>query len=77
MKRGISAADASFNSSMTSAGTKRSVRDRIGNNADSSMWHGNGPSSNKRSVCAFVVSSVFIATVVSDLQHYIYTHAHP
>lgn len=48
VKRGISAADASFNSSMNSAGTKRSVRDRIGNNADSSMWHGNGASSNKR-----------------------------
>ncbi|KAJ1389898.1 hypothetical protein SESBI_37905 [Sesbania bispinosa] len=48
VKRDISAADVSFSSSLHSAGTKRSVRDRIGNNADSSMWHGNGLSGNKR-----------------------------
>ncbi|XP_027360838.1 ankyrin repeat and SAM domain-containing protein 6 isoform X2 [Abrus precatorius] len=47
VKRDISAADVSF-SSLPSAGTKRSVRDRIGNNADSSVWHGNGLGSNKR-----------------------------
>ncbi|XP_061355500.1 uncharacterized protein LOC133300027 isoform X2 [Gastrolobium bilobum] len=48
VKRDISAADVSFSSSVHSAGTKRSIRDRIGNNADSSMWHGNGLSSSKR-----------------------------
>lgn len=50
MKRDISAADVSF-SSLSSAGTKRSVRDRIGSSSDSSLWHGNGPSNNKRFVC--------------------------
>lgn len=76
MKRGMSAADVSISSSMSSAGTKRSVRDRIGNNADHSMWHGNGLGSNKRCVCAFVVFFIFyITTVVTDLQHYSYTHA--
>ncbi|KAF7829388.1 SEC23-interacting protein [Senna tora] len=48
VKRDLSAADASFSSSLPTAGTKRSIRDRIGNNADSSLWHGNGFSSNKR-----------------------------
>lgn len=47
VKRDVSALDASF-SSLPSTGTKRSVRDRIGNNADSSSWHGNGVGSNKR-----------------------------
>ncbi|XP_004504506.1 uncharacterized protein [Cicer arietinum] len=46
VKRGIS--DVAFSSSMSSVGTKRSVRDRIGNNADGSMWHGNGLGGNKR-----------------------------
>lgn len=47
VKRDISTLDSSF-SSLPSTGTKRSVRDRIGNNADSSAWHGNGHGSNKR-----------------------------
>ncbi|KAK7309525.1 hypothetical protein RJT34_06324 [Clitoria ternatea] len=47
VKRDISSADVSF-SSVPSSGTKRSVRDRIGNNVDSSVWHGNGVGSNKR-----------------------------
>ncbi|KAK7307191.1 hypothetical protein VNO77_40021 [Canavalia gladiata] len=47
VKRDISAADVPF-SSLPSTGTKRSVRDRIGNNVDSSAWHGNGLGSNKR-----------------------------
>ena len=51
MKRDISVADASFSGSFASARMKRSVRDRIGNNADSSLWHGNELSSNKRYVC--------------------------
>lgn len=50
MKRDVSAADVAYSSSMSSAGSKRSVRDRIGNNADSSMWHGNGLGGNKRCV---------------------------
>ncbi|TKY69797.1 SEC23-interacting protein [Spatholobus suberectus] len=48
VKRDISAVDVSSFSSLPSAGTKRSVRDRIGNNADSSVWHGNGLGGNKR-----------------------------
>ncbi|CAI8587687.1 unnamed protein product [Vicia faba] len=48
VKRDVSAADVAYSSSMSSAGSKRSVRDRIGNNADSSMWHGNGLGGNKR-----------------------------
>ncbi|CAK8536947.1 unnamed protein product [Lathyrus sativus] len=47
VKRDVSAADVAYSSSM-SAGSKRSVRDRIGNNADNSTWHGNGTGSNKR-----------------------------
>lgn len=56
MKRDVSAADVSSFSSLHSAGTKRSVRDRIGSNADSSGWHGNGHSGNKRCVCGFIVT---------------------
>ncbi|KAH1264413.1 SEC23-interacting protein [Glycine max] len=48
VKRDASAVDVSSFSSIHSAGTKRSVRDRIGSNADSSGWHGNGHSGNKR-----------------------------
>ncbi|CAL0314036.1 unnamed protein product [Lupinus luteus] len=48
VKRDISAADVSFSSSLPSSGTKRSIRDRIGNNTDSSMLHGNGLGTNKR-----------------------------
>ncbi|XP_019424107.1 PREDICTED: uncharacterized protein LOC109333210 isoform X2 [Lupinus angustifolius] len=47
VKRDVSGADVSF-SSLPSSGTKRSIRDRIGNNTDSSMLHGNGLSTNKR-----------------------------
>ncbi|KAF7809245.1 SEC23-interacting protein [Senna tora] len=47
VKRDQSAADVSF-PAFPPAGTKRSVRDRIGNDADSSMWHGNQPNNNKR-----------------------------
>ncbi|KAL2349357.1 hypothetical protein Fmac_003357 [Flemingia macrophylla] len=47
VKRDISSVDAAF-SSLPTTGTKRSVRDRIGSNADSSAWHGNGLWSNKR-----------------------------
>ncbi|MED6159072.1 hypothetical protein PIB30_038946 [Stylosanthes scabra] len=43
VKRDLSSADVSYASSLSSAGTKRSVRDRIGNNAD-----GYGQSNNKR-----------------------------
>lgn len=56
MKRDASAVDVSSFSSIHSAGTKRSVRDRIGSNADSSGWHGNGHSGNKRCVCGFIVT---------------------
>lgn len=59
MKRDVSAADVAYSSSMSSAGSKRSVRDRIGNNADSSMWHGNGLGGNKRCVCACGFYSIF------------------
>jgi hypothetical protein len=59
VKRDVSAGDVAYSSSMSSAGTKRSVRDRIGSNGDNSTWHGNGLSGNKRCVCDFVVSSVF------------------
>ena len=48
VKRDVSATDASFSGSYASAGTKRSARDRLGNNADSSSWYGNELSSNKR-----------------------------
>ncbi|KAG5062005.1 hypothetical protein AAZX31_02G027600 [Glycine max] len=48
VKRDVSAADVSSFSSLHSAGTKRSVRDRIGSNADNSGWYGNGHSGNKR-----------------------------
>ncbi|KAL1327639.1 hypothetical protein AAHE18_13G316000 [Arachis hypogaea] len=48
VKRDVSATDASFSGSYASAGTKRSARDRLGNNADSSSWYGNEFSSNKR-----------------------------
>ncbi|RDX85673.1 hypothetical protein CR513_33106, partial [Mucuna pruriens] len=48
VKRDLSAVDVSSFSSLPSTGTKRSVRDRIGNNADGSGWHGNGLGSNKR-----------------------------
>ncbi|WVZ10462.1 hypothetical protein V8G54_014992 [Vigna mungo] len=48
VKRDISSIDVSSFSSLPSAGTKRSVRDRIGNNADGSVWHGNGLGGNKR-----------------------------
>ncbi|KAK7407286.1 hypothetical protein VNO78_09074 [Psophocarpus tetragonolobus] len=48
VKRDVSAVDVSSFSSIPSVGTKRSVRDRIGNNADSSVWHGNGLGGNKR-----------------------------
>ncbi|KAK7252342.1 hypothetical protein RIF29_36210 [Crotalaria pallida] len=48
VKREISATDASFSSSLSSAGTKRSIRDRIGHNADSSMLHGLGTSKRQR-----------------------------
>jgi hypothetical protein len=61
VKRDVTAVDVPYSSSMSSAGTKRSVRDRIGNSGDSSMRHGNGVSGNKRCVCNF---SVFIASVV-------------
>lgn len=67
MKRDVSGADVAFSSSVSSAGSKRSVRDRIGSNADSSMWHGNGLASNKRCVCAFVFSLASLATLVLDL----------
>jgi len=56
VKRDASAVDVSSFSSIHSAGTKRSVRDRIGSNADSSGWHGNGHSGNKRCVCGFIVT---------------------
>ncbi|XLR31666.1 hypothetical protein HN51_051603, partial [Arachis hypogaea] len=46
VKRDVSATDASFLGSYASAGTKRSARDRLGNNADSSSWYGNELSSN-------------------------------
>ncbi|QCD90565.1 hypothetical protein DEO72_LG4g1522 [Vigna unguiculata] len=48
VKRDVSSVDVSSFSSLPSAGTKRSVRDRIGNNADGSVWHGNGLGGNKR-----------------------------
>lgn len=48
VKRDLSAGDGAYSSSMSSAGTKRSVRDRIGSNGDNSTWHGNGLSGNKR-----------------------------
>lgn len=48
VKRDVTAVDVPYSSSMSSAGTKRSVRDRIGNSGDSSMRHGNGVSGNKR-----------------------------
>ncbi|XP_061362218.1 uncharacterized protein LOC133305965 isoform X2 [Gastrolobium bilobum] len=48
VKRNISAADASVSTSLTSVGMKRSMRDRIGNNADSSLGHRNELRSNKR-----------------------------
>ncbi|XP_054823080.1 uncharacterized protein LOC129321372 [Prosopis cineraria] len=48
VKRDLSASDASFSSSLPTAGIKRSVRDRIGHNADSSLWRENDFSNNKR-----------------------------
>ncbi|KAJ7943589.1 Sterile alpha motif domain-containing protein [Quillaja saponaria] len=48
VKRDGSAADVSLSDSLPSAGTKRSVRDRIGNNADRSLWHGSPSNNNKR-----------------------------
>ncbi|XP_017427590.1 uncharacterized protein LOC108335898 isoform X3 [Vigna angularis] len=48
VKRDVSSVDVSSFSSLPSAGTKRSVRDRIGNNVDGSVWHGNGLGGNKR-----------------------------
>ncbi|KAI4314269.1 hypothetical protein L6164_027195 [Bauhinia variegata] len=48
VKRDLSTAVDSFHSSLSTAGTKRSVRDRIGNNAGSSLWNGNQLSGNKR-----------------------------
>lgn len=51
MKRDQSAADVSIPSSFPTVGTKRSVRDRIGNDTDSSLWRGSELSNNKRCVC--------------------------
>ncbi|KAI4328281.1 hypothetical protein L6164_020648 [Bauhinia variegata] len=48
VKRDLSTAEDSFPSSLSTAGTKRSVRDRIGNNAESSLRNGNQLSGNKR-----------------------------
>ncbi|XP_028801840.1 uncharacterized protein LOC114757017 isoform X1 [Neltuma alba] len=48
VKRDLSASGASFSSSVPTAGIKRSVRDRIGHNADSSLWHEDDHSNNKR-----------------------------
>ncbi|KAI9125430.1 hypothetical protein K1719_004046 [Acacia pycnantha] len=48
VKRDLSASGASFSSSLPTSGTKRSVRDRIRLNADSSLWHENDHSNNKR-----------------------------
>lgn len=48
VKRDVSSVDVSSFSSLPSSGTKRSVRDRIGNNADGSVWPGNGLGGNKR-----------------------------
>ncbi|XP_028769521.1 uncharacterized protein LOC114726981 isoform X3 [Neltuma alba] len=48
VKRDLSALGASFSSSVPTAGIKRSVRDRIGHNADSSLWHEDDHSNNKR-----------------------------
>lgn len=50
MKRDLSATDASFSSPPPTAGTKRSIRDRIGHHADDSLWHGNELNNNKRCV---------------------------
>ncbi|KAK4263273.1 hypothetical protein QN277_028709 [Acacia crassicarpa] len=47
VKRDLSASGASF-SSLPTSGTKRSVRDRIRVNSDSSLWHENDHSNNKR-----------------------------
>ncbi|KAJ7953688.1 Sterile alpha motif (SAM) domain-containing protein [Quillaja saponaria] len=48
VERDGSAADVSVSDYLPSAGTKRSVRDRIGNNADSSTRHENQSNNKKR-----------------------------
>lgn len=48
VKRDLSASGVSFSSSLPTAGTKRSVRDRIGHNAGTSLWHENDHRNNKR-----------------------------
>jgi len=53
VKRGGQVSDLSYADSLPVAGTKRSVRDRLGSNVDSSVLHGN-KLDNKRCVLAFL-----------------------
>ncbi|PQQ05990.1 uncharacterized protein Pyn_01119 [Prunus yedoensis var. nudiflora] len=58
VKRAVSGSDGSLSDSLPAAGTKRSVRDRLGGNVDGAFSHGSLHNSNKRQRGDYGVSSL-------------------
>lgn len=60
VKRAVSGSDGSLSDSLPAAGTKRSVRDRLGGNVDGAFSHGSLHNSNKRYALLYFSSSIII-----------------